>query len=105
MIADTALIAGDPIGEPTSPRPGGYWATGRASASPTGWRRWVANRAKAFAKFMATPFLPGYNLDRLERQWDAPVPPNPSLGIDDDRWREGHRAMMYGQEVATHADR
>ena len=54
----------------------------------------TSNRVKAFAKFIATPFLPGYNLSRLDRQWDMPVPPNPSLGIDDTRWCEEHRAMM-----------
>jgi hypothetical protein len=38
------------------------------------------------------------NLNRLERQWDAPVPPNPSPGIDDDRGCGEHRAMMNAQE-------
>lgn len=66
-------------------------------------RQTFANRAKAFAKFMATPFLPGYNLDRLERQWDAPVPPNPSLGIADDRWRDEHRAMMRDETAQLHS--
>ena len=68
-------------------------------------RQTFGNRAKAFAKFMATPLRPGYNLNRLERQWDAPVPPNPSLGIDDDRWREEHRAMMNAQELGPDAVR
>jgi hypothetical protein len=45
------------------------------------------------------------NLNRLERQWDAPVPPNPRLGIDDDRWREEHRAMMNAQEFGPNAVR
>ena len=67
-------------------------------------RQTAANRVKAFAKFMATPFLPGYNLGRLERHWDMPVPPNPSLGIEDARWRGEHRAMMTHPSVpAQHA--
>jgi len=66
-------------------------------------RQTAANRVKAFARFMATPFLPGYNLARLERQWDMPVPPNPSLGINDARWRDEHRAMMH-QELAIARD-
>ena len=57
-------------------------------------RQTAANRIKAIVKFAATPFLPGYNLSRLDRQWDMPVPPNPSLGIHDARWRDEHRAMM-----------
>ena len=62
-------------------------------------RQTAANRAKAFAKFMATPLLPGYNLKRLDRHWDMPVPPNPSLGIEDARWRDEHRAMMNESSV------
>lgn len=46
------------------------------------------------ANFMATPFLPGYNVSRLERQWDMPVPPEPSIGIEDARGRDEHRAML-----------
>ena len=62
-------------------------------------RQTAANRIKAFGKFMATPFLPGYNLDRLDHHWDMPVPPNPSLGIEDTRWRDEHRAMMIQPSV------
>ena len=62
-------------------------------------RQTVANRVKAFSRFMATPFLPGYNLSRLDRQWNAPVPPIPTLGIDDARWRDEHRAMMTAPQV------
>lgn len=57
-------------------------------------RQTPANRIKALAKFLATPFLPGYHLSRLERHWDMPVPPKPSLGIDDERWRAEHLSMM-----------
>ena len=67
--------------------------THRYSALPFA-RQTAANRVKAFGKFMATPFLPGYNLDRLDRHWEMPVPPDPSLGIDDPRWRDEHLAMM-----------
>ena len=59
-------------------------------------RQSASNRMKAFAKFMATPFLPGYNLKRLDRHWDMPVPRTPALGIEDARWRDQHRAMMNG---------
>jgi len=57
-------------------------------------RQTTINRLKALAQFMATPLLPGYNLSRLERQWDMPVPPNPTLGIQDAAWRDEHSAMM-----------
>jgi NAD(P)H dehydrogenase (quinone) len=58
-----------------------------------------ANRAKAIAKFMVTPMLPGYNLRKLQRQWDMPVPVMPSVGIDDARWREEHSAMMASRPL------
>ena len=57
-------------------------------------RQTASNRIKTLKTFMAAPFLPGYNLSRLDRQWDMPVPPNPSLGIQDSQWRDEHHAMM-----------
>ena len=71
-----------------------FGATARRYAGLPFARQTPSNRARAFAKFMATPFLPGYNLKRLDRQWDIPTPPNPSLGIHDARWREEHHEMM-----------
>ena len=57
-------------------------------------RQTASNRVKTLQKFMAAPFLPGYKLSRLDREWDMPVPPNPSLGIHDAQWRDEHHAMM-----------
>ena len=79
-----------------------FEATARRYAAMPFARQTMANRVKAFGRFMATPFLPGYNLPRLDRQWDAPVPPNPSLGIEDARWRDEHRAMMTQPPVLAH---
>ncbi len=64
-------------------------------------RQTASNRLRAFGKFMATPFLPGYNVSRLDSRWDMPVPPNPTLGIQDARWRDEHHAMMQGPPVLT----
>ena len=66
-------------------------------------RQTAANRLRAFGNFMLTPFLPGYNLSRIERSWHLPVPPNPSYGIDDARWCAERRAVM--SPVATSAAR
>lgn len=77
-------------GQPAEP----FETTARRYAAMPFARQTAANRIKAFGKFMATPFVPGYNLSRLDRQWGMPVPPNPSLGIQDARWRDEHRAMM-----------
>ncbi len=57
-------------------------------------RRSFARRVKAFADFMRTPLLPGYDLDRLERQWGLPVPPEQSFAMKDARWRSEHTRLM-----------
>ena len=64
-------------------------------------RQTTANRVKALAKFMVVPLLPGYRLTRLERGWDTPVPPDPSLGIHESRWRDEHHAMMNQKLVSA----
>ena len=76
-----------------------FEATARRYAALPFARQTAANRVRAFATFMATPFLPGYNLNRLDRHWDMPVAPNPSVGIEDPRWRDEHRAMMTQHSV------
>lgn len=63
-------------------------------------RATLGNRLKALAKFAAVPFARGYDLDRWERQVGYPKPPNPSLSIDDERWREEHRELMTRQPRA-----
>lgn len=78
-----------------------FETTARRYAAMPFARQSTANRAKAIAKFMVTPLLPGYNLARFERRWDMPVPPNPSLGIQDARWRDEHRAMMHSATAAS----
>lgn len=71
-----------------------FLTTARRYAAMPFARQTAANRLKAIAKFLAVPFLPGYNLKRLDRHWDMPVPPNATLGIQDEHWRTEHRAMM-----------
>jgi uncharacterized protein YbjT (DUF2867 family) len=57
-------------------------------------RQTLGNRFKAFVKFSLTPFYPGYNLERFDKNLGFPVPPRPSYSIQDERWRREHRAMM-----------
>ncbi|BCI90162.1 hypothetical protein NIIDMKKI_53680 [Mycobacterium kansasii] len=52
-----------------------FLATARRYSAMPFARQTAANRLAAMAKFMAVPFLPGYNLRRLDRQWDLPIPP------------------------------
>ena len=56
-------------------------------------RQTFGNRVRAFANFNLTPFYPGYDLDRWDRQKGFPLPPRPSLSIDDERWRARHTAL------------
>lgn len=56
-----------------------------AFAQPT-----IGNRLRAIGNFMITPVMPGYNIDRLNRQWRFPMPPNPTPSIHDEEWRREH---------------
>ncbi len=71
-----------------------FLTTARRYAALPFARQTPANRIRTLTTFMIAPFLPGYRLSRLDRQWGMPTPPNPSIGIQDARWREEHRAMM-----------
>jgi hypothetical protein len=64
-------------------------------------RQTFGNWVKAFASFNLTPFHPGYDLDKWDRQKGFPVPPNPTLSIDDERWREEHRHLITRQPRPT----
>ena len=65
-------------------------------------RQTLANRLRAFVNFNLTPFYPGYNFDKWDRQMGLPRPGTPSLSIEDARWREEHAAQMAAS-VATNA--
>lgn len=62
----------------------------RYLALPFAQRTWQ-NRLRAIANFSVTPFFPGYDLKRFERDHDFPKPSSPSLSIESERWREEHR--------------
>jgi uncharacterized protein YbjT (DUF2867 family) len=60
-------------------------------------RQTFANRIRAFVNFNLVPFYPGYDLEKLDRQKGFPLPPNPTLAIDDEHWREEHHHLMTRQ--------
>jgi len=66
-------------------------------------RQSLGNRLKALAGFILTPFLPGYDLERLEREWRIPVPAKPTLTLEDERWRSEHSQLMGQQPHAKGA--
>jgi uncharacterized protein YbjT (DUF2867 family) len=53
-------------------------------------RKTLANRLRAFVNFNLVPFIPGYNLDRFERQQFHPVPSVPQFAMSNDRWQAEH---------------
>jgi uncharacterized protein YbjT (DUF2867 family) len=52
----------------------------------------LANRLKALVSFMLTPLLPGYDLERWDREKGFPMHANPTLSIDDAQWQTTHAA-------------
>ena len=63
-------------------------------------RQSLGNRLKALVGFIVTPFLPGYDLERLEREWRIPAPAKPTLTLQDERWRSEHSRLMARQPRA-----
>ena len=67
-----------------------FETTARRYAAMPFARQTFANRLKAFFTFNLTPFYRGYDLDKWGRQKGFPVPPKPSLSVEDARWRTEH---------------
>lgn len=74
-----------------------FETTARRYAAMPFARPTLGNRLKAFINFNLTPFYPGIDLDRWDRQKGFPMPPNASLSIDDERWRAEHALQSAGQ--------
>ena len=74
-----------------------FETTARRYAAMPFARQTLGNRLKAFLNFNLTPFYPGYNLTRIDRQLGIPMPPNLSFSIEDERWRREHSQMMGRQ--------
>ena len=50
----------------------------------------VGNKLRAFARFMAVPFQPGFDPARYERALEMPVPAAPLFDLDSPRWKSEH---------------
>ncbi len=74
-----------------------FETTARRYAAMPFARQTFGNRLKVFVNFNLAPFYQGYDLDKWDRQNGFPVPPNPTLSIDDERWREEHHHLMIRQ--------
>ena len=58
------------------------------------------NKLRAFLRFNLTPFYFGYDLEKWDHEKGFPVPPVPSLSIDDPRWRNEHGAPISALSTA-----
>jgi uncharacterized protein YbjT (DUF2867 family) len=92
VTADLEDLTGEP-GE-------SFETTARRYAGMPFARTTLGNRLRAFVNFNLTLFYPGYNLDRIDRAFGFPMPPNPSFSIEDERWRREHSQMMARQPDA-----
>ena len=70
-----------------------FETTARRYAALPSARQALANRCKAFINFNLTPFYRGYDFDKWNRQIRLPMPAQPTLCIEDDRWRADHHAV------------
>jgi NAD(P)H dehydrogenase (quinone) len=61
-------------------------------------RKTFRNRLRASINFMITPFYPGYNLDRYEQKHEFPMPSEPQLCMESDRWKSEHRLVVSAAE-------
>lgn len=57
-------------------------------------RQTAANRLRAIASFMITPFYPAYNIEAYERQLELPVPTRALRCMEDERWRLSRTEQM-----------
>jgi hypothetical protein len=62
----------------------------RRYAEPFRNQRTFANWLRAFAQFILTPFSPGFNLDRYDRELRRPFPQEPQFATDSKVWRREH---------------
>jgi hypothetical protein len=84
----------DVVRELTGAPPESFETTARRYAAMPFARQTLPNRFKAFVNFSLTPFYPGYNFDKWDREKGLPLPQNPSLSVDDAQWRAEHAAQM-----------
>lgn len=70
----------------------------RYAALPFARQTW-RNRLQAFIRFNLTPFYPGYDFDRHDRRLRLPRPAQPTLSIEDARWRQSHAEQMATMNV------
>ena len=62
----------------------------RRDAAPFRNQRTFGNWLRALAQFILTPFSPGFNLDRYDRELRRPFPSLPKFATESEVWRREH---------------
>ena len=65
-------------------------------------QRTLANWLRTFAQFMIAPLVPGFNLDRYDRELRRPFPSQPQFAPDSRVWRREH--AVNSKPAATGRD-
>jgi hypothetical protein len=72
----------------------------RRYAALPGNQRTVSNWLRTFAQFLITPLVPGFNLDRYDRELRSPFPSKPQFAPESEVWRREH-AIVDTAKPAT----
>jgi hypothetical protein len=67
-------------------------------------RRTLGNWLRQFAQFMVTPFSPGFDLDRYDRELRRPFPSEPQLAPESNIWRREHAIADAAKPPAPSRD-
>ncbi len=79
-----------------------FEATARRYAALPFARKTLTNRVRALVNFGLVPVVPGYNLDRYEREHAFPRPADPRLTLESETWiREHARLSPLGGSADT----
>jgi len=80
----------DDVLEVTGQPPESFATTARRYAARPEARRSLGSQVRAWADFLRTPLMPGYDLEALDRALDLPRPASVRLAVEDADWRATH---------------
>jgi uncharacterized protein YbjT (DUF2867 family) len=72
----------------------------RYAAQPRN-QRTLGNWLREFAQFLITPFSPGYNFDRYDRELRRPFPSKPQFAPESEVWRQEHAISDSAQSAPS----
>jgi NAD(P)H dehydrogenase (quinone) len=82
------------VEELTGRPPESFETIARRYAQRSDAKRSFGSELTAWANFMRTPFMPGFNLDRVEKELGIQKPEYPRFAMKDPEWRVSHQALV-----------